>query len=69
MVKVWDIDSGSQVLRLADCHGGNELTAMSLDATGRRLVTGSRAGDVKVSLCREGKQVGGAAEGQNERRG
>jgi hypothetical protein len=48
VVKVWDVDSGSQVLKLTDCHEGNELTAMNLDATGRRLVTGSRAGDIKV---------------------
>lgn len=50
VVNVWDVDSGSKVLRLAECHGGNELTAMSLDATGRRLLTGSRAGDIKVRV-------------------
>ena len=50
MVTVWDIDSGRQVLRFANCHGNNEITALCLDATGRRLVTGSRAGDIKVIL-------------------
>lgn len=48
VVSVWDVESGSQVLRLADCHGKNELTAINLDTSGRRFVTGSRAGDIKV---------------------
>ena len=48
VVSVWDVDTGCQVIRFADCHGDNELTAMNLDSTGRRLVTGSRAGDMKV---------------------
>lgn len=46
---VWDVDSGHQVLRFTNCHDNNEITALSLDATGRRLITGSRAGDIKVS--------------------
>ena len=45
---VWDVDSGHQVLRFINCHDNNEITALSLDGTGRRLITGSRAGDVKV---------------------
>ena len=48
VVTVWDVDSGHQVLRFTDCHGKQEITALSLDATGRRLLTGSRAGDIKV---------------------
>ena len=49
VVNVWDVDSGNQVLRFSECHGKNEMTAMNLDTTGRRLVTGSRAGDIKVN--------------------
>ena len=48
VVSVWDVDSGCQVLRMAECHERNEITAMCLDVTGRRLATGSRAGDIKV---------------------
>ena len=48
VVKVWDIDNGSQVLKFSQCHGKHELTAMALDSTGRRLITGSRAGEIKV---------------------
>lgn len=48
VVKVWDIDTGYQVLKFSECHGKHELTAMALDSTGRRLITGSRAGEIKV---------------------
>ena len=48
MINVWDVESGSHVLRLLESHEKNELTAMSLDVSGRRLITGSRAGDIKV---------------------
>ena len=48
MVSIWDVDTGCQVLDFRNCHGSDELTAMSLDSTGRRLVTGSRAGEMKV---------------------
>lgn len=50
VVAVWDVDSGHQVLRFTDCHGNHEITAINLDATGHRLMTGSRAGDIKVHL-------------------
>jgi len=47
-VSVWDVDSGRQVLQLDHCHGMQEITAMALDSSGRRLITGSRTGEVKV---------------------
>ncbi|XP_065898350.1 cilia- and flagella-associated protein 337-like isoform X2 [Dysidea avara] len=47
-VNVWDIDSGEMVVQFGDCHGNNEITAMTIDNSGRRLVTGSRKGDIKV---------------------
>lgn len=49
VVNVWNIDTGDLVLRFANVHNDHELTAMSLDSTGRRLITGSRAGNIKVS--------------------
>lgn len=48
-VNVWDIDTGEMVVQFSDCHGNNEITAMTIDASGRRLITGSRKGDIKVS--------------------
>ena len=65
VVSVWDVDNGSRVLRFAECHGKNEITAMALDTAGRRLLTGSRAGDIKVGL--EGGREGGR-EGRGEGR-
>ena len=48
-VNVWNIDNGGQILRFTHAHDKHEITAMALDGTGRRLITGSRAGDIKVS--------------------
>lgn len=49
-VNVWDIDTGEMVVQFGDCHGSNEITAMAIDASGRRLITGSRKGDIKVCV-------------------
>ena len=48
VVNVWDIHSGSRALHFTKCHGKHEITAMALDSAGRRLLTGSRRGDIKV---------------------
>ena len=48
VVNIWDVGSGALMVRLTDCHGKNEITAMNLDKMGRLLMTGSRAGDIKV---------------------
>ena len=48
MITVWDIDTGGKVLHFPRCHGNDEITCMSLDSSGRRLMTGSRYGDVRV---------------------
>ena len=45
---MWDITTGAKVLRFKDCHDSEEITTMSMDALGKRLITASRAGDVKV---------------------
>ena len=47
-MKVWNVGSGALMVRLIDCHGKDEITAMSLDNMGRLLMTGSRGGDIKV---------------------
>ncbi len=42
VVKVWERDSGRFVYQISDAHGPNtELTALDVDATGYRLVTGA----------------------------
>ena len=49
-MNVWDVDSGERVLRFIQCHGKHEITSMAFDSTGRRLITGSRVGDIKVGM-------------------
>ena len=49
-VNLWDIATGSKVLHIKGCHGNVEMTTMALDGTGHRLITGSRSGEIKVSL-------------------
>lgn len=56
-VNVWDIDTGEMVVQFSDCHGNNEITAMTIDASGRRLITGSRNGDIKVCKCQVTNQT------------
>ena len=38
------------MLRFKDCNGLEEITTMSMDALGKRLITASRAGDVMVCV-------------------
>ena len=52
---VWDIDSGNKVLHFPRCHGNTEIKCLQLDSCGRRLITGSRYGDVKVWNYHTGK--------------
>ena len=45
---MWDVDTGSKVMQFVKTHGVAEITAMTFDPTGRRLVTGGRDGTVKI---------------------
>lgn len=47
-VVVWDYFTGSKVRSVKRCHEDTEMTFMSLDGTGHRLITGSREGEIKV---------------------
>ena len=47
-MKVWDIGTGSKILQLTQCHSEDLLTAMEFDASGKRLLTGSQSGEIKV---------------------
>lgn len=48
VVSVWDVNTGEKVIQFSDCHGINEITAMTFDKCGRRLLTGGRDGSLKL---------------------
>ena len=47
-VNVWDINEGKLLFKFTDAHNGNRLTAMALDFSGRRLITGAHDGSIKM---------------------
>ena len=47
-MSVWDVDTGSKIMQFSRAHGEAEITAMSFDPSGRRLITGGRDGTIKV---------------------
>ena len=51
VVTVWDVNTGSKMLQLSNAHGEQEITCMSIDTGGKRLLTGARNGNVKVCNC------------------
>ena len=48
VVTVWDINTGGKMLKLSNTHGTQEITCVSIDTGGKRLLTGARNGNVKV---------------------
>ncbi len=48
VVSVWDIDTGEKTIEFSCCHSVMEITAMAFDPTGRRLITGSSDGSIKI---------------------
>ncbi len=50
VVNVWDAESGRHILRFTECHGKHEITSMAFDGAGKRLITGSQAGEIKVHM-------------------
>ena len=47
-MSVWDVDTGSKIMQFSQAHGEAEITAMSFDPSGRRLITGGRDGTIKI---------------------
>ncbi|KAI9325972.1 WD40-repeat-containing domain protein [Zopfochytrium polystomum] len=47
-VSIWDLASGDKIFQFFNAHGKFEITSMCFDRTGRRLITGSRDGIVKM---------------------
>lgn len=43
-------DNGSEILKIKNAHGNEEITALNMDDTQRRLFSAARDGSVKVSL-------------------
>ncbi|XP_078611049.1 WD repeat-containing protein on Y chromosome-like isoform X2 [Branchiostoma floridae x Branchiostoma japonicum] len=52
MIHVWSIDNGEKVIQFSIHHGKEEdcpeITAMCFDPTKRRLITGTKAGQVQI---------------------
>ena len=46
VIKVWDIQNGEKTFQYSGVHENVEITAMNFDNSGRRLITGSRNGDI-----------------------
>ena len=49
-VRVWDISSKRCCMKLEECHGDQELTALAVDSERGRILTGSHDGAIKVDL-------------------
>ncbi|XP_048586234.1 WD repeat-containing protein 64-like isoform X2 [Nematostella vectensis] len=49
VMKVWEMETGQMVYQVTDAHGtSNEVTAMNVDNTGYRLITGAYDGSIKA---------------------
>ncbi|KAG5463066.1 MAG: WD40-repeat-containing domain protein [Olpidium bornovanus] len=47
-VSVWDLATGEKAFQYRNAHDKLEITAMCFDGSGRRLITGSRDGEIKM---------------------
>ena len=47
-IHVWDINEGKLLFKFSEAHGSNRVTSMSLDFSGRRLITGAHDGSIKM---------------------
>jgi WD40 repeat protein len=45
---IWDMMTGAKRMQINNAHGHEEITALSLDGSKRRLITGARNGSIKV---------------------
>ena len=71
VISVWDVETGEKIIQFSKVHGGSEITAMTFDPTGRRLVTGGRDGKVKIwnfnnGACLSEIEMGDNSEVRNE---
>ena len=61
-MSVWDLDTGEKTMQFSRCHGDMELTAMTFDPSGRRLITGGRDGSLKIWNFNNGACLSAARE-------
>ena len=52
VVTFWDLKTGRQAQHVTEAHGTEEISCMSMDPTGRRLMTGDRTGNIQVRHSR-----------------
>ena len=48
VISVWDVETGEKIIQFSKVHGDREITSMTFDPSGRRLLTGGRDGKVKI---------------------
>ena len=48
VISVWDVETGEKRIQYSKVHGDREITSMTCDPSGRRLLTGGRDGKVKI---------------------
>ena len=48
VITMWMLDTGQKVKQFTNAHGNSEITCLSQDPTGTRLLTGSTDGTIKI---------------------
>lgn len=48
VVTFWDLNTGRQAQHISEAHGTEEISCMTIDPSGRRLMTGDRSGNIHV---------------------
>lgn len=51
VVTFWDLNTGRQAQHISEAHGTEEISCMTIDPSGRRLMTGDRSGHIHVSYA------------------
>ena len=49
VITFWDLSTGRRAQQIAEAHGAEEISCMTMDPSGRRLMTGDRSGNIHVS--------------------
>lgn len=48
VITFWDLNTGRQAQHITEAHGIEEISCMTMDPSGRRLMTGDRSGNIHV---------------------
>lgn len=48
VITFWDLNTGRKAQHIAEAHGAEEISCMTMDPSGRRLMTGDRTGNIHV---------------------